>query len=116
MPADFRIVSRRWGDAVHVQVTGELDIATSPRLVEAIRGVQDSTASCAVVDLEHVGFMDSEGLRALLSAQRMSDADGFRIALVRASPAVRDVLELTGTQHLVRLVDDAEAYFWPRMN
>jgi anti-anti-sigma factor len=109
MPPEFRIDSRREVDAIYVKVTGELDIATSGALIEAVRAAQESGAGFAVVDLEHVGFIDSEGLRALLIAKRMSDADGFRLALVRASQAVRGVVELTGAQQLLGLVDDAEA-------
>ena len=104
MPPEFRIDSRRAGDAVHVEVTGELDIATSPRLVDAIRAARDSSAALAVVDLERVSFMDSEGLRALLTARRMAEAEPFRIALARPSRAVRELIELTGTEDLLGLV------------
>jgi anti-anti-sigma factor len=102
----FGIDTRRQGAAIHFAVSGELDIATGAALVEALRTARDSGAGLAVVDLEQVGFMDSEGLRALLAAKRMLHSHGFPVALVRASPAVRRIVELTGAQQLLPWDDD----------
>ncbi len=47
---------------------GELDVASAPVLDEALMQVQESAATGVVIDLTGVQFIDSTGLRVLLTA------------------------------------------------
>lgn len=106
---DFGIGIDWAGDAVHLRVRGELDLAVADRLVEGVVAVKGSSARAALVDLHEVTFIDSSGLRALLAVQRLGESDGgFAVVLVRASAPVRDVIGLTGVAELLRLAPDAE--------
>jgi len=94
------------GDAVHLRLRGELDIAVAPELVERVEAFRDSSARLALIDLAEVTFVDSSGLRALLSAQQAAaGAEDFEVIVVRTPRSVRRVIDLTGADRLLRLED-----------
>ena len=90
-----------------VFVTGELDLATAPRLDEALAAL---TADVIVVDLSGCTFLDSAGIRALVgTARKLGEADrGLRV--VTSDAGVLRLLEITGVDTLIRVhrsLDDA---------
>ena len=56
-----------------------------------------------VIDLRNVGFMDSSGLRALLVERRRREGAGGTILLSNPSPLVVRLLEVTGTDRVLRV-------------
>lgn len=82
-------------DAPLVTVSGELDVATSPRLRRQLDDAVDAGARDVRVDLSLVGFMDSSGLGALMAVQHRLQACDGRITIVGAAPPVRRILEIT---------------------
>ena len=94
------------GDAVHLHVRGELDIAVAQDLVDRVEAIRDSSVRVALLDLEGVTFIDSSGLRALLCAQQAAEEDeDFEVIVVRTPKKVREVIRLTGADRLLRLED-----------
>jgi anti-anti-sigma factor len=57
-----------------------------------------------LLDLSAVSFIDSTGLRILLSSARAVDAHEWALFIVRASSAVWRLVELTGTRSQLPLV------------
>lgn len=79
-----------------VNVRGEVDIYTAPRLKEQLVKLIDGGATGVVVDLTGVTFIDSTALGVLIGGvRRLREADG-RMALVVATRPVERVLTLTG--------------------
>jgi anti-sigma B factor antagonist len=76
-----------------VTVSGEIDLASAPKLEAAIVAEADQTV---IVDLLEVGFMDSTGLRSLLSARDTLEEGGGRLLLVFGEGPVERILDLTG--------------------
>jgi anti-sigma B factor antagonist len=76
-----------------VTVSGEIDLASAPKLETALVPESDQTV---IVDLLEVGFMDSTGLRSLLSARDALEEGGGRLLLVFGEGPVERILELTG--------------------
>ena len=66
---DFRVDVDESAHCVAIKVTGELDIATAPQLVQALEGVADD-APRVTVDLLGTSFIDSTGLTTLFRAHR----------------------------------------------
>jgi anti-anti-sigma factor len=63
---------------VNVIVSGEVDIATAPKLYAALNGGRTRDAASVVIDLRAVTFMDSTGLRVLLTAREAGRAPACR--------------------------------------
>jgi anti-sigma B factor antagonist len=83
-----------------VTVSGELDLATAPRLSEVVRGVLLPGRRHLVVDLDRVGFIDSTGLSVLIAARRRVVSEGGSMGLVCNAARCMRVLELTGLSRL----------------
>ena len=58
-----------------------------------------------MLDLSGVTFMDSAGVRLLISANARSRADAHRLVLLRGPAAVQRVLELTGVEALLAFAE-----------
>ena len=78
-----------------MRVSGELDLVSSP-LFEA--ALAEAPAHPLQVDLSELAFMDSTGLRALLSAAR--DHSGLTLQ-GPLQPPIQRLLELTQTLEIL---------------
>jgi anti-anti-sigma factor len=87
------------GDRLLV-VHGELDIATTPELVEMLRRLRYQ-GHAVQLDLSAVTFMDSTGLTALMDAHIAAENNGWSFEIARASRAVRRVFALAGVTRLL---------------
>jgi anti-sigma B factor antagonist len=83
------------GDVVVVRLTGELDIATAERMGRQIAEAVPSTARGVVIDMTHLGFMDSSGVSMLFGLARRvgSRRQELRVVAVPGHPVAR-VLEI----------------------
>ena len=90
-------VDTRTEDGVAVVIPrGELDMAGTPALEDALAEVADEPGlSGVVVDLSQLDFMDSSGLRAVVLTDGRLRDQGLRFALVRGGEPVHRVFELT---------------------
>jgi anti-anti-sigma factor len=86
-----------------VEVDGDLDIATVPVLEGALSDVERGGAETLMLDLAGVAFMDSTGLRALLSARKRADRAGRALRLSNVQPPVARVFDLTGAGRLFKV-------------
>lgn len=86
--------------ATWVRVAGELDLATSPELREALLAAQRD-ASLVVLDLRDLTFIDSSGIHVIVDANRHPHA---RLVVARGSAWVDRVFTLTrACDHLLML-------------
>jgi anti-anti-sigma factor len=95
-----------WGsggvDGGWVHVAGDLDLAAAPRLVEALRDLEQQ-ACLIVLDLREITFLDAAGVHVIVDASIGARRDGRRLLLVGASAWVQRVFALTGTSHQVEV-------------
>jgi anti-sigma B factor antagonist len=102
VPNEFDVIMESAGqNALVVRVSGDLDLATSPRFSETLAGAR--AASHVVIDLTGCTFLDSSGVRALVQATRKIPESERRVDLVAGSPAILRVLEITGLDRMVRV-------------
>jgi len=104
-------VSERNGWAV-LAVSGEVDVATVPRLREQLHSLVAQGSHRIVVDLEGVEFLDSTGLGVLVGALKRVRAHDGELRLVCTQSRVRKVFEVTGLTKVFSLhdsLDDAVA-------
>jgi anti-sigma B factor antagonist len=76
-------------------VFGDIDIAGGPILEHALR-THEGEGDVAI-DLQHVSFVDSSGLRSLLNASRRAHDRASNVILRNVGHEVRRLLEITGT-------------------
>jgi anti-anti-sigma factor len=93
-------------DAVRVEVSGELDLSSALTFEEALRRVEDQTrAPLIVLDLRDLKFMDSTGLRLILSAHARAVNKGRKLAIVQGGDAIRRIFRITGVFSRLNFVD-----------
>ncbi len=86
-------------------VTGEIDIATAGSLDEEIDGLLAGGTSQLVLDLSPVSFMDSTGLRSVITAQQQLESSGGSLAVVLGPGPVSRLFEVTGLRKTFRIGD-----------
>lgn len=90
-----------------VQARGEIDIATSPRLFDALLVAVDHCPR-VVVDMSEVTFVDSTGLNVLVSGFHHARGQQGDLALVGPVGIVRNALHVTGLHRLFVIRDSVE--------
>ncbi len=103
-----RVPDARSG-AVVLELAGELDLAVGPRLRTLVDEAMAERPPLVVLDVAEVAFMDSSVQREFLRAHRQADEAGGRLVVAGAQPAVRRLLELTGTAELFALAESRDA-------
>ncbi len=104
------ITTRQRSDGgVQVELSGELDLATAPKLEDELHAVEERGPALIVLDLQPLSFMDSSGLRALLAADARAREAGRRLVLIRGDERVQRVLKITRLDERLEIVDDAES-------
>ena len=88
-----------------VSLEGELDLASSPSVEREIRD-RERHSEILILDLRHVGFIDSTGLRVITSADARARAAGRRLVLVRGSDPVQRVFRITRLDRQLEFVDE----------
>ena len=81
---------------VVVRIEGELDLATAPRLAEAVQELREVGWDVIVLDLCATDFVDSTGLRQLLELQAQARREDWRFALQGSCRPFERLLCVTG--------------------
>ncbi len=92
-----------------VTASGQLDVATAPRMRELLQQQQYEPARRLVVDLSGLEFLDSFGLGVLVGGLRRARAGGGRLVLAGASARIHHVLEVTGLDAVFELATSVAA-------
>ena len=88
--------SLRYEDDIPVlDVTGEIDIYTTPQFKEAVSAAIDQNKPAIVINMANVTYMDSSGFGTLLSAtKRLRPLDGA-LYLSGCNEAIQRMLQIT---------------------
>ena len=84
-------------------LAGELDMACAPEFAAHLERAIDAHCDCVVIDISRLTFMDSAGVRALLSGARTIQLDGGAIVLAAPTPSILRVLELVHASDVVQI-------------
>ena len=87
-----------------VRVAGEIDVATAPRLEDALAG-PTRAGKRVVLDLSECVFIDSAGLRTLLGARSAAESAGGSLVLVVSDPGLLRVFEVVGLGDVLEIHD-----------
>ncbi len=103
----FEITVDEHEDFVLVRLCGEFDLAASEAVETALLPLE-ARFPMVILDLREVTFLDSTGLRAIVSADARSRKDGFELKIVRGSEEVQKLLYLAGLDKILPLIDADE--------
>src|SRR3954463_6616645 len=81
---------------------GELDLAPKPKLDLAIAAVRAIPTTAVTLDLRGLTFMDSTGLRALITLDALSRQEqGFELLVIGGNEAVQRKLTISGVREML---------------
>jgi anti-sigma B factor antagonist len=93
---DLSLSTRSEGDRTIVEVGGEIDVYTAPRLREQLVDLVADGKYHLVVDMERVDFLDSTGLGVLVGGLKRVRAHDGSLRLVCTQERILKIFRITG--------------------
>jgi len=93
---DLSITEREEPPFHVVEVAGEIDVYTAPRLREVVVGAIEDGHTRLIIDIESVAFLDSTGLGVLVGALKRVRADNGSLDIVCTSERLLRIFAITG--------------------
>lgn len=90
----------------HVVLTGELDLSTIAKVEQELSRVEGEGPAVVALDLSRLTFLDSSGLRVIVSADQRARRENRRFVVVRGPDTVQRVFSITRLDQQLELVDD----------
>ena len=82
-------------------VTGRIDGFNAPEFEHAVQGAIGDEDRAVVLDLEHLSYISSAGLRVILMTAKGLQQAGGQLMLCTLSPPVREVFEISGFDQII---------------
>lgn len=99
---DPSLVSTTVAGTTVLAVVGDVDLATVPRLHDALtRLVGDHPGGCVAIDLDGVGVLDDSGLGVVLGAAGRARESGGDLVVICSDARLRARLSLTGLDRAI---------------
>jgi anti-anti-sigma factor len=104
----FSVEREARGTAVRLLLAGDLDLATAGEADLAILTAEESRPPVLILDLSELDFMDSTGLRVIVSAASRARDEARRLVLVKGPDVVQRVFEITRLAERLEIVESAD--------
>lgn len=95
-------------DRTVIEVSGEIDVYTAPRLREALISLVDAGNFRLIVDMEGVEFLDSTGLGVLVGGLKRVRAHDGSIDLVCTQGRILRIFRITGLSKVFDIYDSVD--------
>jgi anti-sigma B factor antagonist len=105
----LEVITQDSGGQVTISLKGELDLSSVGKVQEELRRVEAEAPALLVLDLSNLTFLDSTGLRAVVTADERARENGRRLVVVRGPDAVQRVFAITRLEERLEMVDDASS-------
>ena len=106
---ELALTSRTEGDFEVIEVGGEIDVYTAPRLREAIVAAVEAGHTRLIIDVTRVDFLDSTGLGVLVGALKRVRGDGGSLDIVVTQERILKIFQITGLDKVFGLHTSVEA-------
>ena len=93
---DLSLETRQENDHTLIEVGGEIDVYTAPKLRECITELVDQGRRDLIIDLEKVEFMDSTGLGVLVGGLKRVRTHEGSLELVCTQERLLKIFRITG--------------------
>ncbi|MDQ2817687.1 MAG: STAS domain-containing protein [Candidatus Eremiobacteraeota bacterium] len=88
-----------------VDLNGEIDVYTSPKVKETITDLIDQGHYTLVINLEHVRYIDSTGLGVLIGGLKRVREHSGTVNLVCTNPQIKKIFDITGLVKIFGIYD-----------
>ncbi len=88
--------------------SGELDLSTVEDLESRLREIEETDVAVIVLDLSQISFMDSTGLRLVITADDRARKEGRRFLLVKGPENVHRVFRIALLDRRLEFIDDEQ--------
>jgi anti-sigma B factor antagonist len=105
-PPQFEIGIAHRDGSLLVSISGEFDLGATPEFERVVSELTGGGLRAVEIDLRRVTFIDSTGLRMLVDVERVARERELPLRIVRGGSAVERVLQLTGLDQVLPLVDE----------
>jgi anti-anti-sigma factor len=105
----MNIGTRQTGDVLVVDLAGRLDSATAGSAYDQLVGLAKGDAKKIVLNLDKLQYISSAGLRAILTMAKLVQTARGEIRICNVLPVVKEALETSGFNSLIRILDDEKA-------
>lgn len=97
------------GDGCIVDLAGEIDVYTSPKVKDALGALIDRGVYNLVINLEKVRYIDSTGLGVLIGGLKRVREHGGTVHLVCTNPQIKKIFDITGLVKIFGIFDSEDA-------
>jgi anti-anti-sigma factor len=94
---------------VRLVLAGEFDLSSAAQIEDVLKELEAERPDLLVLDLRELTFMDSTGLRVMVSADARARDDSRRLAIVQGPEPVHRVFRITGLDDHLEIVETPEA-------
>jgi anti-sigma B factor antagonist len=109
VPMELSLATRVVSAHTVLEVGGEVDVYTAPRLRERISELLEGGIGAVIVDLGKVDFMDSTGLGVLVGGFRKSRSIGASFGVVCGKESLLKIFRITGLDQVLPLYQSVDA-------
>ena len=93
---DLSLKARAQDPFYVIEVGGEVDVYTAPKLRETIVAAVDEGHLRLIIDVERVDFLDSTGLGVLVGSLKRVRAEGGSLDIVCTHERILKIFDITG--------------------
>jgi anti-anti-sigma factor len=88
---------------------GRIDATNAAQCEAELLAMIDQSGPSVLLDLSHLSYVSSAGLRVMLLGAKRSKTAGGKAVIVGAQAAVAEVLRMSGFDRIIPLAEDAAA-------
>jgi anti-sigma B factor antagonist len=105
----LQIAARHLDKITIFDISGDIDLATSPELRKALlREFRDLKIPRVVLNLERVRYIDSSGVASLVEGLKASRDVGSRLVLFGVNSTIREVLQISRLLKIFEIYENEE--------
>ena len=94
---------------VKLVLSGEFDLSSASQIEDVLKEIEERRPPVLVLDLRELTFMDSTGLRVMVSADARARDDSRRLVVVQGPEPVHRVFRITGLDDHLDIVETPDA-------
>ncbi len=93
---------------VQLALKGELDLSTIEKVEQELTRAEDDGHRLIVLDLSGLTFLDSTGLRTIVTADQRARRSGRRVVILKGPATVHRVFTITRLDERLEMVDSPD--------